>query len=135
VTGKALQSADSLITYLRLYADADGESHFEQRPLGSASDSPVTGRGLLDEGEASRYRLRLVSPGWVRDWGPSKARTLAVYLSGEGTVETSDGDSRRVGPGVVLLAEDTTGRGHRARVTGIGPLVVMHILLPAPDPT
>lgn len=121
--------------YLRLYVDDDGESHFEQRPLRSASDTMAAGRGLLDEGEASRYRLRIVPPGWVRDWGPSKQRTLAAYLSGEGTVEASDGDRRPVGPGVVLLAEDMTGRGHRARVVGSGPLVVMHILLPVPDPT
>lgn len=75
-----------------------------------------------------------MAPGWMRDLGPSKERLSAVYLSGEGTVEASDGDRRRVRPGVVLLAEDITGRGHRARVAGSEPLVVMHILLPVPDP-
>jgi hypothetical protein len=135
VTGNRARSASSPVTYLRLYVDDDGESHFEQRAFGGASDTTVAGQGLLDEGEASRYRLRLVPPGWVRDWGPSKERTLAAYLSGEGTVEASDGDRRRVGPGVMLLAEDTTGRGHRAQVAGGAPLMVMHILLPVPDPT
>ncbi len=134
MTGNRSGSASAPVTYLRLYVDEDGESHFEQRTLGSASDTKVAGRGLLDEGEASRYRLRLVPPGWVRDWGPSKERTLAAYLSGEGTVEASDGDRRWVGPGVMLLAEDTSGRGHRAHVAGSAPLTVLHILLPAPDP-
>jgi len=65
------------------------------------------------------------------DWGPSKGRTLAVYIAGEGMVESSDGDRRTVRPGVILLAEDTTGRGHRAEVTGDEPLVVLHVVLPA----
>ena len=133
MSGKRSRSASAPVTYLRLYVDDDGESHFEQRALGSASDTTVVGPGLLDEGEASRYRLWLVPPGWVRDWGPSKERTLAAYLSGEGTVEASDGDRRRVGPGVVLLAEDTTGRGHRAQVAGSAPLMVIHVLQPVPD--
>ena len=77
------------------------------------------------------YSLRVVPPGWTRGWRPSTARTLAVYIAGEGMVESSDGDRREVYPGVILSAEDTTGRGHRSQVTGDEPLVVMHIVLPA----
>jgi hypothetical protein len=43
---------------------------------------------------------------------------IAVYLSGEGEIEASDGEVRRLLPGMVLLAEDTTGRGHRVKHIG-----------------
>jgi hypothetical protein len=119
------------VTCLRLYADEDGESHVALRPMRGDADPEAAGRELLDAGQASRYSLRVVPPGWTRDWGPSKERTLAVYIAGEGIVESSDGDHRRVHPGVILLAEDTTGRGHRAEVTGDQPLVVLHVVLPA----
>ena len=121
------------VTYLRLYTDDRGESHFVLRSVGGVLEAEAAGRTLLDDGTASGYSLRVVAPGWTRDWGPSKARTLAVYIAGEGMVESSDGDYRRVCPGVVLLAEDTTGRGHRAEVTGDEPLVVLHVVLPTPE--
>ena len=132
MTGQVPGSEGSPVTYLRLYTDDEGESHFVSRSMGGVVEAEAAGRTLLDEGTASGYSLRIVPPGWTRDWGPSKARTLAVYIAGEGTVESSDGDRRCVCPGVVLLAEDTTGRGHRAEVTGGEPLVVLHLVLPAP---
>jgi quercetin dioxygenase-like cupin family protein len=55
---------------------------------------------------------------------------IAVYLSGQGEIEASDGDVRRLSPGTVLLAEDTTGRGHRVKVIGDEPVTVVHIVLP-----
>jgi len=45
---------------------------------------------------------------------------IAVYLSGEGEIEASDGEVRRLLPGMVLLAEDTIGRGHRVKLIGDG---------------
>ena len=55
---------------------------------------------------------------------------IAVYLSGTGEIEASDGEIRRISPGMVLLAEDTTGPGHRVRVIGDDPVTVIHIVLP-----
>ena len=52
---------------------------------GPHRDAPGGDRG------ATGYSLRVVPPGWTRDWGPSKRRTLAVYIAGEGTIESSDG--------------------------------------------
>jgi uncharacterized cupin superfamily protein len=55
---------------------------------------------------------------------------IAVYLSGEGEIEASDGEIRRLLPGMVLLAEDTTGRGHCVKLIGDEPVTVLHIVLP-----
>ena len=39
-------------------------------------------------------------------------RLLVLWLTGEVEFETSDGDIRRLLAGSVVLAEDTTGKGH-----------------------
>jgi hypothetical protein len=41
-----------------------------------------------------------------------------VVLRGVIEVEVADGTSRRFGPGDLVLATDTTGRGHITRVVG-----------------
>jgi len=40
---------------------------------------------------------------------------IAIVLSGEGEVVTSDGEARRFHPGGVLLCNDLTGKGHVTR--------------------
>lgn len=76
------------------------------------------------------YGLRIVPPGSLRDWGPAAHPTVAVHLTGQAEIEASNGDIRRLTPGTVLVADDTTGRGHRARVVGNEPVTAMHIVLP-----
>jgi uncharacterized cupin superfamily protein len=39
-------------------------------------------------------------------------------LRGEVEVTASDGETRRLSPGGLLLLEDTTGKGHATRVVG-----------------
>ncbi len=43
-------------------------------------------------------------------------RQFVVGLSGATEIELADGTRRRFGPGDVLLADDTTGQGHRTQV-------------------
>jgi hypothetical protein len=40
------------------------------------------------------------------------------YLAGRVEAETSDAARRMMGPGTVVLVEDTTGKGHRSWVVG-----------------
>ena len=40
---------------------------------------------------------------------------IAIVLSGEGEVVTSDGEARRFYPGEVLFCNDLTGKGHVTR--------------------
>ncbi len=123
----------SSVPYLRIYTGADGAPHFsddvfELAMIGADLAEPVLGSQLRP---ASQYGVRVVPPGWERDWGPAVHPILAVYLTGEGEIETSDGESRRISPGLVLLAEDTTGPGHRVRVTSEEPVTVIQIHLSA----
>lgn len=122
----------SSVPYLRIYTGADGASHFyddvfELAMIGTDLAEPILGSQLRP---ASQYGVRVVPPGWERDWGPAAHPILAVYLTGELEIETSDGESRRISPGMVLLAEDTTGPGHRVRVTSPESVTVIQIHLP-----
>lgn len=105
--------------YTRLYATADGESHFEQVDveLSLADYAPPAPPLKLSEMQASTQAGFMQAPaGWNSDWHPSSARNLFVVLSGEWEVTASDGESRRFGPGSVLLVDDTSGKGHSSRV-------------------
>ena len=118
--------------YLRLHTGTDGESHFSDDEfhldtIGTDIADPVLGSPLSP---ASHYALRVVPSGWERDWGPADHPILAVYLTGEAEIESSDGEIRTISPGTVLLAEDTAGRGHRVRVTSQEPVTVIQIHLP-----
>ena len=54
MTSEAPATKASAVTYLRLYADDDGESHFALRRVVRGADPEAEGRGLLDEGCSTR---------------------------------------------------------------------------------
>jgi hypothetical protein len=117
---------------LRIYADANGESHFQDVDLAFEEKdfvSPAPPVLMTPFEGANGHAFERVPPGWHGDWHPVPQRVLAVYLSGEGTMEASDGEVRDVVPGTVLLAEDTTGKGHTSRVTGADEMLVLIVTL------
>jgi hypothetical protein len=66
------------------------------------------------------------------NWHNPPHRMLAIWLTGEVEFETSDGDIRRLAAGSVVLAEDTTGKGHISRHPLEGQLVVHDVPLRQP---
>jgi len=100
----------------KLYAGNDGESHFEEIDVEAGKIQPA--EGIL---------FRQAPPGHVQDWHPAPRRQYVITLSGQGEIETGDGTKRRFGPGDVMLADDTTGRGHMTRVVGDKPRVYVAI--------
>jgi hypothetical protein len=105
--------------YTRLFADADGESHFAEIAVDLhlaefASDAPPMGMSASMAASESAF---IGGPaGWTGDWHVSSARNLFVVISGEWEIEASDGTIRKFSSPDVLLAEDTSGKGHRSRV-------------------
>jgi hypothetical protein len=85
--------------------------------------------GLTENLPASWYNICYVPTGTGEtDWHNPPQRLLVLWLTGEVEFETSDGDIRRLPPGSVVLAEDTTGKGHITRHPPEGQLVV-HVAL------
>ena len=111
-------------TYVRVYTDAEGETHFEdvhlpreqrESPTGTvdAVTAPIAVEGLV-------FRLVISE---ASDTEPHNAprRLFIVQIDGRVEVEVSDGEKRVFGPGSVLLVEDTIGKGHITRSLSPGP--------------
>ncbi len=103
---------------VRIYTGNDGESHFEEiemefGPMGTTETTQLQA--------ATGIAFRRAPVGHVQDWHIAPRSQYVVTLSGLGEIEVGDGTVRRFGPGDVMLAEDTTGRGHITRVVGTQP--------------
>ena len=117
---------------MRVWASEDGESHLEEIDLPFEESDflhPAPPMHLTPQSPASGYFVARVPVGWDADWHPAPARELAVYLSGTGEIEATDGSVRSLEPGTILLVDDTTGKGHKTRVTGSEEMLVVIVTL------
>jgi len=112
---------------VRIYTGADGESHFEDVAVQYAEDGHfgrisklVPARGVIFREVGGDYSL---------DFHNAPRRQYVVNLTGSVEIETGDGTRRVLGPGDVLLAEDTTGRGHISRAVRGEPRTCLFIPL------
>ena len=97
----------------RLYADKNGESHFEDVEI-TFTESTRAGR-LSPRLPATGIIFREVSPDYDLDWHPAPRRQYIINLDAGVQITASDGEMRRIGAGEILLVEDTWGKGHRSR--------------------
>jgi hypothetical protein len=111
------------VTYHRIYADEEGNSHFDtvtvEQDLATGAPPAAPFYVSLD-GPASKFRFYTFQPGWIGDWHPCPTRQFLALMSGAVEMETTDGTVRSLGPGDLVLLEDTTGKGHVTRNTGNG---------------
>jgi hypothetical protein len=102
----------------RIYTGSDNESHFEDIEI----DLNFNGRVKASELQPTTGIIfRSAPPNHLSDYHPVPKRQYVITLSGQVEIETGDGTIRRFGPGDVMLAEDTGGRGHITRVIGNRP--------------
>ena len=109
------------LTYVRIYADSAGASHFDdaQIDMRLAEYAPPAPPISVSDVIPAEGVVFLSSPiGWFGDFHPAPHRQFIFFLSGELEVEVSDGETRRLGAGSVLVLEDTVGHGHVSRVVG-----------------
>ena len=123
------------LSYVRLYADTGGESHFEDVAVEATPVEIVPGippLGLAGPLPGGEVYLVHVPPEQREDgWHNAPRRQWVVQLTGISEIETSDGEVRHFGPGALVLAEDTTGRGHNSRSLNEGGQVLLFIPIPA----
>lgn len=99
--------------FTRVYADENGESHFEDHEVELRDAGPI---GRLSAPMPARSVIfRTNEPGYDYDWHPAPQRQFIVLLDGAIEIQVSDGTRRTFQAGEVLLLEDTTGKGHRTR--------------------
>ena len=109
-----LPNASTQPRLLRVHATPDGESHLQDLTV-----SPEAGLLPLIGLTARSYNPSHVS------WHVAPQRQFAINLTGELEVEVSDGERRRIGPGDLVMLEDTHGKGHVTRL--IGPVTCLFI--------
>ena len=112
---------------VRIYTGDDQRSHFadvdiELRDSGLGGHMSVLhpARGVIFRETGGDYDL---------DFHNAPRRQYVVNLSGSVEIEIGSGEKRVLGPGSVLLAEDTTGQGHISRAVAGQPRVSLFIPL------
>ena len=119
--------AGTAMQIVRVYTGTDGESHFEDIDV-EFDQSGAFGR--ISKMVAARGVLfREVDGDYDLDFHNAPRRQYVVTLSGESEVELDGGRKIRLGPGHILLAEDTTGQGHISRAVGGKPRKSLFITL------
>lgn len=106
------------LDYVRIYADADGQSHFADVTVGGAERrSPVsTGVSVYSAPiPTAAVVLRRVVQAHPGSPHVSPCRQFVINLRGAVEVEVGDGEVRRIEPGQLILLEDTHGIGHITR--------------------
>ena len=76
---------------------------------GGQMSKPVETKSVIFRETSGDYNL---------DFHCAPRRQYVVNLSGSVEIEIGSGEKRLLGPGSILLAEDTTGRGHISRAVG-----------------
>ena len=69
--------------------------------------------GLPETSGARRVHAQESPAGSALDWHDAPCRQYVITLTGTLRFTTRDGGSFVLGPGAVLLADDTAGSGHR----------------------
>jgi hypothetical protein len=109
------------LSYVRLYCDSDGESHFadEVMPFTLIDFAPPAPPVSVSAALAAESVAIISSaPGWRGDWHSVPRKQLMFVLSGELEVEVTDGEIRQLNPGSITLVEDISCKGHVSRVIG-----------------
>jgi hypothetical protein len=118
------------MTYTRIYTGTDGETHLQdvELDLREAGHASLTSTMFAAKGVIFRTSQ---SSDYFVDWHNAPRRQFVVNLTGEVEITVSDGESRRFGPGSILLAEDVTGKGHISK--GIGSAERRSLFIPLAD--
>lgn len=98
-----------------IFAGRDGRSRFAGDELQLRPESS----GRLSTGflEASAWMYGVAETDRAVDWHTAGPGGISVMLEGCMEVEAGDGERRTIGVGDMLIALDTSGQGHRTRVT------------------
>ena len=111
----------------RLYTGQDGESHFEDL------DIPLEEKAVADRRskflKAAGIIFRETSSEYDLDYHNAPRRQFVITLEGYVDIIVADGTKRRFGPGDIMLAEDTKGRGHISRAMNNQPRKCLFVTL------
>ncbi len=116
------------IKLIRLFTGDEGQSHFE---VGEIEWHKLEEVNATSRSEPARnISFEETAAGASLDWHNAPHRQYVVTLSGRLEFETRSGATQVVEPGDILLAEDTSGGGHRWRLIDDQPWRRVYVALP-----
>jgi quercetin dioxygenase-like cupin family protein len=116
------------IRLIRLFTGADGQSHFAVGKL--EWDRLETVNAMSRSEPAHNIRFEETTAGASLDWHNAPHRQYVITLSARLEFETRTGARQVVEPGDILLAEDTSGGGHRWRLIDDQPWRRVYVTMP-----
>lgn len=111
----------------RIYTGDDGQSHFEDVQIDLQSSGVA---GLMSEPvTCNSVIFRETGPDYDLGFHPAPRRQYVVNLTGRVEIQIGSGEKRILGAGEILLAEDTSGQGHKSKAVGDEPRQCLFITL------
>src|SRR4051794_15030713 len=99
-----------------LYVDDNGESLFRTIDIEMTDRGPDgTPPGGLP---APALFFRTTPADWFFDWHPATRRQYVINLDAPNQITASDGETRIIGVGEIILIEDVHGKGHLSQAVG-----------------
>jgi hypothetical protein len=96
-----------------LYCDDKGESHWRDIDIAWVNEGP---EGKTSERQpAHGIIFRQTQAEHDRPWHPAPRRQYIINLDAGVELTASDGESRKIGAGEIVLVEDTSGKGHLSK--------------------
>ena len=96
-----------------IYVDSAGETHWRDIEVKWVQER--NGSKLSDRLPATGIIFRETSGDYDLSWHPAPRRQYIINLDAGVELTASDGESRKIGAGEVILVEDTTGKGHLSK--------------------
>jgi hypothetical protein len=99
-----------------IYSDENGETHFRDIDIEMSQVGPngTTSKRL----PATGVYFRTTPADWFFDWHPATRRQYVINLDAPNQITASDGETRIIGVGEIILIEDVHGKGHLSRAVG-----------------
>ena len=96
-----------------LYEDETGVSHF--RDIDVEWEDLRQSNKFSARQAASFIIFRETTRDYTVDWHPAPRRQYVINLDSAVHITAGDGETRYIGPGEIVLVEDTTGKGHLSK--------------------
>jgi quercetin dioxygenase-like cupin family protein len=116
-----------MIRCVRLWTGADNNSHFEEGVI--ALEQGIRGDVLTGKLPVTTVSFQETASGGSFEWHDAPTRQLVITLAGTLDFETRGGQHFILHPGAVLLAEDTSGGGHKWKLVDDQPWRRVYVVL------
>lgn len=117
------------MNYTRIYADADGETHYEDVEEESkvSEIAPGASIAISNRSAASSVFFADLSLGYTSDFHPPPQKSFVAVLAGEMETVVSDGEKRRFSAGDIFFLDDLSSKGHKSFTVGDTEVKLMFV--------